>query len=103
MRTRIAGAKGPLTPAAVGTLVADRDIPVHVQTSDNRIFSDDSYRSEGATLVDDLADAEVISRSGRSHRKKLAAERTYVFFSHTIKANHTRCPCCSGCWMSAPH
>ncbi len=75
----------PLTPAAVGTLVADRDIPVHVQTSDNRIFSDDSYRSEGATVVDDLADADVILAVKEIPPELLAAERTYVFFSHTIK------------------
>jgi alpha-aminoadipic semialdehyde synthase len=77
--------RAPLTPAHVKQLV-QRGVEVLVQPSTARVFSDEQYVRAGATLSEDLAPASVIVGVKQVPEPALLADKTYLFFSHTIKA-----------------
>ncbi|GLD99985.1 hypothetical protein PINS_up008713 [Pythium insidiosum] len=75
----------PLTPTHVRQLV-QRGVSVVIQPSNSRIFPDEQYALAGATVSDDLSAANVIVGVKQVPVEKLLPEKTYMFFSHTIKA-----------------
>ncbi|POM62970.1 Alpha-aminoadipic semialdehyde synthase [Phytophthora palmivora] len=77
--------RAPLTPAHVKDLV-QRGVQVLVQPSTARVFSDEQYVRAGATLSEDLGPANVIVGVKQVPEPALLADKTYLFFSHTIKA-----------------
>lgn len=79
--------RAPLTPSQVKDLLQDNPrIAVSVQPSRQRIFADKAYAQAGATLTDDLSQADLILGVKRPHDPStLLKNKTYIFFSHTIK------------------
>ncbi|TYZ69117.1 hypothetical protein PybrP1_008867 [[Pythium] brassicae (nom. inval.)] len=75
----------PLTPAHVQRLV-ESGVQVLIQPSHSRIFSDEQYAVAGACVTEDLSPANVIVGVKQVPTQELLAEKTYLFFSHTIKA-----------------
>ncbi|KAF1792694.1 Saccharopine dehydrogenase, C-terminal [Phytophthora cactorum] len=63
-----------------------RGVQVLVQPSTARVFSDEQYVRAGAKLSEDLAPANVIVGVKQVPEPALLADKTYLFFSHTIKA-----------------
>ncbi len=61
-------------------------VEVVVQPSPTRCFSDEEYRAEGLTLQEDLSDCDVLMGVKEVPVKDLIAGKTYLFFSHTKKA-----------------
>ena len=74
-------------------------IKVLVQPSGRRIFPDGAYENAGAELTEDLSPASVILAVKEVPQELLIPDRTYVFFSHTIKAQ----VCCARTPLSGPH
>ncbi len=60
-------------------------VDIVVQSSPNRIFSDDEYSSLGVTVVEDVSDYDVLLGVKEVEIDQLLPEKTYFFFSHTIK------------------
>lgn len=56
-----------------------------VETSDVRIFSDNQYQALGFDVVSNLSDCDVLFGVKEVPMKRLIANKTYFFFSHTIK------------------
>ena len=56
-----------------------------IQRSDIRKFSDEQYEATGVQMVDDLSDCDVIMGVKEVPMKMLIPNKTYFFFSHTIK------------------
>ncbi|RLN49072.1 hypothetical protein BBJ29_006864 [Phytophthora kernoviae] len=77
--------RAPLTPSHVRELV-QRGVQVLVQPSTARVFSDEQYVRAGATLSEDLGLASVIVGVKQVPEPELLEDKTYLFFSHTIKA-----------------
>jgi len=77
--------RAPLTPVHVQQL-SKEGIPVLVQTSRRRVFPDVAYEKAGAKIVDDLTEADIILGVKEVPSHKLLADKTYMFFSHTHKA-----------------
>ncbi|OWZ14658.1 Alpha-aminoadipic semialdehyde synthase [Phytophthora megakarya] len=77
--------RAPLTPAHVQELV-QCGVQVLVQPSTARVFSDEQYVRAGATLAEDLGPANVIVGVKQVPESALLVDKTYLFFSHTIKA-----------------
>lgn len=77
--------RAPLCPDNVARLV-NSGLRVLVQPSNRRIFSADEYERAGAIITDDLSPASVIFGVKQVPVENLLPERTYVFFSHVIKA-----------------
>eukprot|EP01050_Picozoa_sp_SAG11_P002908 SAG11_NODE_153_length_14352_cov_24.348323_15_plen_167_part_00 len=76
----------PFTPSNVAELVQQHGVRVLVQPCNKRVFANAEYEAAGAELRDDLGDASVIFGVKQVPVQDLLAERTYVFFSHVIKA-----------------
>jgi len=88
----------PLVPQDVKNLIDTYDIEVFVQTSttDNavypRIFSDGEYQDAGATVVEELSMCDVILGVKEIPIAHLLPDKTYIYFSHTVKGQPYNMP-----------
>jgi hypothetical protein len=76
----------PLTPKqckAIETLYPH--VKVQVQRSPIRTFKDSEYAEQGIELVDSLQDCDIILGVKEVQIADLIQNKTFVFFSHTIK------------------
>jgi alpha-aminoadipic semialdehyde synthase len=81
-----------LVPDDVRWLQEKHGIHTIVQPSANRVFSDDEYRQAGAEVNEDLDRAEVIFAVKEIPARLFRKNKTYVFFSHTIKGQAYNMP-----------
>ena len=76
----------PLTPKQCRLLLDTYpDIEISVKSSPIRCFSDAMYIAEGIDVVDDLNDCDVLIGVKEVPKESLIANKTYLYFSHTIK------------------
>ena len=76
----------PLTPKQCRQLMGTYpDIEISVKSSAIRCFSDAMYIAEGINIVDDLSDCDVLIGVKEVPKESLIANKTYLYFSHTIK------------------
>jgi len=75
----------PLVPDDVRWLKEKHGIRTIVQPSKIRIFADEDFRCAGAEISEDLGKASVILAVKEIPAALFAKNKTYVFFSHTIK------------------
>jgi alanine dehydrogenase len=76
----------PLTPEQAAQLLKDfPTVDLKIQASPIRCFSDQQYADLGLTVVEDLSDCDVLIGVKEVPIKDLIANKTYFFFSHTIK------------------
>lgn len=61
------------------------DVEIVVEKSDNRFFSDEFYRESGIKVVTDLSDCDILLGVKEVPVDALIPNKTYFFFSHTIK------------------
>jgi alpha-aminoadipic semialdehyde synthase len=79
--------RSPLSPAQVHKLLQKvPDSKVMVQPCTRRIFSNDEYKSAGAEIMEDLSGANMILGVKSPQKENLIPDKSYMFFSHTIKA-----------------
>ena len=64
------------------------DIDLVVQPSSIRCFSDDQYHSLGINMQEDLSDCDILMGVKEVAINDLIPEKTYLYFSHTIKEQH---------------
>jgi saccharopine dehydrogenase (NAD+, L-lysine-forming) len=58
---------------------------VVVQASEFRKFTDEQYRAKGIEIIDNIQDADVLMGIKEVPIEQLIENKTYFFFSHTIK------------------
>lgn len=76
----------PLTPAqAKRVMNRFPGVEVVAERSDIRCYADEEYEREGIRLVDSLEDCDIILGVKEVPLESLLPEKTYFFFSHTIK------------------
>ncbi|MCP5047801.1 MAG: hypothetical protein GY940_11565 [bacterium] len=75
----------PLVPDDVKALKENHGITTIVQPSARRVFPDDAYTAAGAVISEDLSNAGVIVAVKEIPTDLFEKDKTYVFFSHTIK------------------
>ena len=76
----------PFTPQQCVEIKQKYRVDCVVQPSDIRCFSDAEYSQHGINLQQDLSDCDVIFGVKEVPIDTLIANKTYIFFSHTIKA-----------------
>lgn len=81
----------PLSPAHCATLVQD-GYRVVVQPSALRVFTDDEYSAVGCEIDEDLSAAGTIMAVKEVPKELLLPDRSYVYFSHTIKGQTDNMP-----------
>ncbi len=74
-----------LTPAQAQEVMSTFGIEVVAQRSEIRCFPDEEYEKVGVTVVDSLTDCDVILGVKEVPIPDLMNDKTYFFFSHTIK------------------
>ena len=77
----------PLAPqqcAEMETKYANQ-IEIFVQPSPNRCYKDSEYLNQGIKMKEDLSDCDVLMGVKEVPIDKLISDKTYFFFSHTIK------------------
>ena len=62
-----------------------QDVYVKVESSDIRIFKDEQYRNLGIEVTEDISDCDVLFGIKEVPIENLIANKSYFFFSHTIK------------------
>ena len=82
----------PLVPQDAQDLVKEYGLDIVVQSSDKRVFSASDYEQAGIKVVDDLAACPVILGIKEVPMQVLEPDKTYVFFSHTIKGQSYNMP-----------
>ena len=75
----------PLTPDDAQRLQTGEGLEIVVQSSAKRAYTDDEYRSAGIPVVASLDDCPLIIGIKEIPNDQLAADKNYVYFSHTIK------------------
>ena len=75
----------PLTPKQCAALNEHKNVEIVVQPSPNRCYSDEAYKNAGITLQQNLEDCEVLMGVKEVPIEQLIPNKTYFFFSHTIK------------------
>lgn len=62
-----------------------RELQIFVQPSQERCFSDEEYQSQGIPIKEDLSECELLLGVKEVPISMLLPQKTYLFFSHTIK------------------
>ena len=76
----------PLSPEQVATLNKENsDVKIVVESSDIRRFKDKEYAELGVEVVSDVSDCDVLMGVKEVPKEALISNKTYFFFSHTIK------------------
>ncbi len=88
--------RAPLVPSDVGLLV-DRGIPVEVESSSARVFSDREYEKNGATIVDKVQKATFLVGLKEPRVHDLLSNKIYMVFSHTAKGQVHNMPLLRAC------
>lgn len=73
------------TPAQCKALQQQYDVEFLVQPSAGRCIPDSAYEAAGITLTEDLSSCPVLAGIKEVPKDQLIANKTYFFFSHTIK------------------
>ncbi len=75
----------PLTPKQCAFIEKNYPIKIIVAPSPNRCYKDEEYLAEGLTLSEDLDKCQVLMGVKEVPISMLVSDKTYFFFSHTIK------------------
>jgi len=76
----------PLAPEQCAYILAHfQQVEISVQPSPIRCYPDDAYRHQNVPLKEDLTDCELLLGVKEVPIPQLIPDKTYFFFSHTIK------------------
>ncbi|MCH2044106.1 MAG: NAD(P)-dependent oxidoreductase [Saprospiraceae bacterium] len=74
-----------LTPQQAKMISEKHDIEFVIQPSEGRCIPDQAYKDAGLNVAEDLSDCSVLMGIKEVPVDQLIADKTYFFFSHTIK------------------
>jgi alanine dehydrogenase len=76
----------PITPAQAAEITSKYpEIEIVCQSSDIRCYSNSEYKNAGIDVVDSVSDCDIFMGVKEVPIKDLIENKTYFFFSHTIK------------------
>ena len=75
----------PLTPEQCAYVLDKYPVQISVQPSPGRCFTDEQYRDQGIALGEELQGCDVLLGVKEVPIDQLIPDKTYFFFSHTIK------------------
>lgn len=84
-------ARVPLTPQDIAELRSP-NLQFIVQPSPIRIFKEEDYLAAGASIEEDLSGCDIILGVKEIPPRLLLSDKTYLFFSHTIKGQKYNMP-----------
>ena len=84
--------RAPVVPADLAEILSKTGAQALVEKSDKRFFSEDQYAAVGAVGCKGMADGGVILGVKEIPIEKILDNKTYLFFSHTIKGQSDNMP-----------
>jgi alpha-aminoadipic semialdehyde synthase len=75
----------PLIPDHICNLRDEHGLKTIVQPSSIRVFSEEDYVKAGAEISEDISRADIVFAVKEIPPHLIEADKTYIFFSHTIK------------------
>lgn len=84
--------RAPLTPHDVGALIKNEGLDFIVQPSPIRVFKENEYTAVGAKASEDLSKCGLVFAIKELPLHFILKDKTYVFFSHTIKGQEHNMP-----------
>ncbi len=87
----------PLVPSDVNWLVKRGRVPVEVERSPKRIFSDKEYKNNKARVLDKIQKATLLLGIKGPHVDDLNEDKIYMVFSHTAKGQPQNMPLLKAC------
>lgn len=75
----------PITPLQAAAINQQGNVQIIVQPSPTRCYTDAEYLTAGVPMSEDLSDCDVLMGVKEVPIEALQANKTYFFFSHTIK------------------
>ena len=82
----------PIVPTDARDLVSEHGLDIVAQSSDKRVFTAADYERVGIKVVEDLSSCPIIIGIKEVPIPILEREKTYIFFSHTIKGQSYNMP-----------
>lgn len=82
----------PLTPVDVAKLIKKENVEFIVQPSPIRIYQDEEFSAAGATVQEDLSEADIVLAVKEIPISMLQEKTVYVYFSHTVKGQAYNMP-----------
>ncbi|MCK4980248.1 MAG: hypothetical protein KAS62_07620, partial [Candidatus Delongbacteria bacterium] len=82
----------PLIPSHIKELNDKYGIEFVVEPSEKRIFKDNEFTEVGAKLSSNFSECELVIGVKEIVEKWFEDEKTYIFFSHTIKGQDYNMP-----------
>lgn len=79
-------ARVPLNPIQCASILKDFDLELLVQPSPKRCFGDEEYQGLEIPMQEDITKCDVLLGVKEVPIDQLIPNKTYLFFSHTIKA-----------------
>jgi alpha-aminoadipic semialdehyde synthase len=83
--------RASITPAHV-EILTKKGLTVLVESSEKRVFTDEEYRKAGATVTKDISSSPVVFGVKEMPMDIFEENKTYIFFSHTIKGQEYNMP-----------
>ncbi|MFK7900297.1 MAG: alanine dehydrogenase, partial [Cyclobacteriaceae bacterium] len=78
--------RAPFSPTQCANILATyKNVELKIESSADRCFSDDEYKAAGVPVVASVNDCDILFGVKEVPIKNLLADKTYFFFSHTIK------------------
>jgi len=84
--------RAPLVPEDLREILKATGARAFVEESAKRIFTEDQYAAAGANRCVGMADGEVIVGVKEIAVEKILDNKTYLFFSHTVKGQKDNMP-----------
>jgi saccharopine dehydrogenase (NAD+, L-lysine forming) len=84
--------RAPLIPDQVKEILGETGATAYVEKSEKRYFKDSAYEDCGAVLCDSMHPGDVIVGVKEIPEDKIIDNKTYLFFSHTIKGQKSGMP-----------
>ncbi len=81
----------PVIPEHIRELI-DSGVEVFVEPSETRVFTEDEYKTAGATIKKDLSGCPVVFGVKEIPSSFFKKNSTYIFFSHVIKGQKYNMP-----------
>lgn len=84
--------RAAITPKHAKDLINNYDIKFQVESSPKRVFRDEEYKEAGAEIVKNIDNASIIFGVKEMPIDFFEKNKTYLFFSHTIKGQEYNMP-----------
>ncbi|SMC97976.1 alpha-aminoadipic semialdehyde synthase [Desulfocicer vacuolatum DSM 3385] len=84
--------RAAIVPADLKLILEETGTNAYIEKSEKRFFTEDAYGAAGANLCEGMEKGDVIFGVKEIPEEKILDDKTYIFFSHTIKGQPSGMP-----------